>query len=267
MTPEISAIIVEDVLAFHSVIESLLKEVTPNVKVIGNATSLTDAELLIEKLQPNLVFLDIQFETEGKTSFDLLNKLSKQGKLNFQVIIVTAFNQEEYYAEAFNYGALHFLTKPIDKHKLKEAIDRVKSNFDNPGFESLLSQLSKFHVQLHSEETSKLAIESYQYTELIEISNITYLEGSGHYTFFHLRSNPAKPVCSSTNIGEYERKLASYPIFFRIHRNLIINVDHVERYSKKDYSIMMMEPFRRLQASKDRFKEFVRLMEEQNGTI
>lgn len=261
MNPEISAIIIEDVLAFHSVIQSLLGEIAPNVKIAGNATSLAEAEVLVDKLNPDLVFLDIQFEAEGRTAFDLLKKLSAQNKCNFQIIIVTAFNQEEYYAEAFNYGALHFLTKPIDKQKLKEAIDRVKSNLNNPALESLFSQFSKFHLQFHTEKSSKIAIEGLQYTELVDIESIAYLEASGHYTFFYMTTNPAKPICSSTNIGEYERKLAFHPDFFRIHRNLIINVAHIERFSKKDCSIIMIQPFEKLRASKDRFKDFIKLME------
>jgi Response regulator of the LytR/AlgR family len=263
MNPEISAIIVEDVLAFHSVIQSLLAEIAPNVQIVGNATSLEEAELLIDKLRPDLVFLDIQFEAEGKTAFDLLKKLSERGKYNFQIIIVTAFNQEEYYAEAFNFGALHFLTKPIDKQKLKEAIDRVKSNLNNPAIESLFSQFSKFHLQFHQEKSSKIAIEGLQYTELVDIESIAYLEASGHYTFFYLTTNPAKPVCSSTNLGEYERKLALHTNFFRVHRNLIINIAHVERFSKKDCSIVMVPPFEKLRGSKDRFKDFIKVMDEQ----
>ncbi len=263
MNPEISAIIVEDIEAFHSVIESLLNEVASKVRIVGKATTLAEAELLIAQLNPDLVFLDIQFEAEEKTAFDLLRKLSEQGKCNFQIIIVTAFNQEEYYAEAFNYGAIHFLTKPVDKQKLKEAIDRVKINTKNPSLESLLSEFNRFHSQLHPARVDKIIIEGMQYIELVNVNDIVYLEASGHYTYFYLKKNECRPFCSSTNIGEYERRLADYPKFFRIHRNLIVNVDYVERFSKKDYTIFMTAPFEKLRASKDRFKDFIRLMDAQ----
>ena len=264
MTPEISAIIVEDVKAFHSVIESLLREVASNINIIGKATTLAEAEMLIMKLNPSLVFLDIQFETEGKTAFDLLKKLSEQNKCNFQIIIITAFNQEEYYAEAFNYGALHFLTKPIDKQKLKEAVDRVRNNMNNPLAESWFSQLSKFHNRLHTEEqVSKIIIEGIQYTEVVDIDDIVYLEAWGHYTYFYLYSKGTKPFCSSMNIGEYERKLSGHPRFVRIHRTLILNIDYVERFSKKDFTIILTAPFEKLRASKDRFKDFINLMSVQ----
>jgi len=263
MNPEISAIIVEDVKAFHSVIESLLNEVAPHVKIVGCATDLSEAEKLIVQLSPSLVFLDIQFEAEGKTAFDMLKKLSEQNRCNFQIIIITAFNQEEYYAEAFNYGVLHFLTKPIDKQKLKDAIDRVKNNLNNPAFETWFSQFMKLHTKFHTELINKITVEGIQYTELVDIDDIVYLMASGHYTYFYVRTNGTRPICSSTNIGEYEKKLADHPNFLRIHRNLVININYVERFSKKDYSIIMEAPFEKLRASKDRFKDFINLMNAQ----
>lgn len=267
MNPEISAIIVEDLKTFHSVIESLLNEVAPNVKVIGKSTTLTEAEHLIVRLTPSLVFLDIQFEAEGKTAFDMLKKLSAQNKITFQIIFISAFNQDKYYDEAFDYGALHFLAKPIDKSKLKKAIDRVKTNINNPGIENWASQFSQLHSQLHTGRVTKIAIESALYTNLVEINDIVYLEASGHYTYFYMRTTGTKPVCSSINIGEYEHKLADQPQFFRIHRNLIINIDYVERFSKKEYAIFLIPPFEKLQASKDRFKDFIRLLDAQTGKI
>lgn len=267
MNPEISAIIVEDVKAFHSVIESLLSEVAPHVKIVGCATNLSDAEKLIVQLSPSLVFLDIQFEAEGKTAFDMLKNLSEQNRCNFQIIIITAFNQEEYYAEAFNYGALHFLTKPIDKIKLKEAIERVKNSINNPTVETWMSQLSKFHGMLHADRVDKITIEGFQYTELVDVADIVYLEAWGHYTYIYLRTNGSKPSCSSINIGEYERKLADYPRFVRIHRTVIVNVDYIERFSKKDYTIILIAPFGKLRASKVRFKDFVRMMDPLIGKL
>jgi two-component system LytT family response regulator len=213
-----------------------------------------------------LVFLDIQFDAEGKTAFDLLKELEEMNKLDFQIIIVTAFNQTEYYDEAFNFGALHFLTKPIDKLKLKNAVDRVSTNMNQLSGNQLFSQFIQFHEQVHLSKTNKIVIEGLNFTEIVQLNNIVYFEASGRYTDIYLISNPLRPICSSLNLGEYEKRLADHPDFFRIHRNLIVNINHILRFSKKDRSLFFPEPFSKQYASKDRFKDFLRFLDDRENS-
>ena len=266
MKNEITAIIVEDIKDYHQVVETFVSEVTPNVRIVGNAYTLAEAEDLIKKLMPKLLFLDIQFEAEGQTAFDLLSKFSKLEEYNFQVIITTAHNEQKYYAEAFNFGALHFLTKPIDKLKLKEAVDRANQNLSSENQEQWVAQFQQFHSQLHTEaSTKKIIIDGLNYTEVVNSNDIVYLQASGRYTYIYLISGGLKPICSSLNLGEYERKLKQDSDFIRVHRNTIVNTNYILRFSKKDCSFVLPAPFEKLYASKDRFKEFIKFMEERIG--
>jgi len=263
MQNSIKALIVEDIKKFHAVIVSFLEEVSPNVQVVGSATSLTEAKDLIERTAPQLVFLDIQFDEEGKTAFDLLKEISEKNKLNFQIIIITSFNQAEYYDEAFNYGALHYLTKPIDKFKLKQAIERVSANINQLNGNQLLNQFMQFHEQIHDAKSlNRIVVEGYSFNEIVPLENIVYFEASGRYTDIYLINSHSKPICSSTNIGEYEKRLANQTDFFRFHRNLIVNTNYILRFSKKDRSLVLPEPFAKQFASKDRFKEFLKWLGE-----
>lgn len=131
METEITAIVVEDCEGQHMILQAFLRDVAPGIRIVGNAVSLKQAEELIKTLSPMLLFLDIQFDDEKETGFDLLHKLSRQGKLDFQVIIMTAFCCQEYYAEAFDLGVLHFLTKPFDKQKLYDAVMRARININH----------------------------------------------------------------------------------------------------------------------------------------
>ncbi len=269
MKNEITAIIVEDIKDYHHVIETFLSEVAPNVQIVGNAYSLKEAESLIKKLSPDLLFLDIQFEAEGQTAFDLLHKFTLQCEYQFQVIITTAHDEQKYYSEAFNFGALHFLTKPIDKQQLQEAVERANNNYiseNQDRWATQLLQFQQYHDQLHSEKTSKkIIIEGMNYTEVINSSDVVYLEASGRYTYIYLLHEGLKPVCSSQNLGEYEKKLSQNSDFFRIHRNTIVNINYILRFSKKDYSIILPAPFSKIYASKDRFRDFMKFMEMRIG--
>ena len=72
MENKIKAIIAEDVEAYLQTIEMLIGEVAPEITIAGKASSLAEADRVIREVKPDLLFLDIQFEEEGATVFDLL---------------------------------------------------------------------------------------------------------------------------------------------------------------------------------------------------
>ena len=259
METEITAIIVDDIERQHALLEAFLRAVAPDVRVVGNAVSLRQAEDLIKKLSPRLLFLDIQFDGEKETAFDLLKKLSSQGKHNFQVILITAFSREEYYKEAFNYGVLHFLTKPFDKQKLNDAVMRARHYMDHPPISQQHGPIRHF-----PKRPDKITIESLQYTDVVLINDLVYLEASGRCTNIYPYPPDSKPICSSVNLGEYEKKLRPFPEFCRIHRDTIVNTNYIVQYSKKDRSIVLTLPFKKQYASKERFKDFTRVMDAQS---
>ncbi|MBK7123185.1 MAG: response regulator [Chitinophagaceae bacterium] len=73
----------------------------------------------IEKLQPDLLFLDI--EMPGMNGFEMLEKILH---LNFSIIFITAYNQ--YALKAFRFNALDYLVKPIASIDLIEAVAKPK---------------------------------------------------------------------------------------------------------------------------------------------
>lgn len=78
--------------------------------------------LLINKLKPDVVFLDI--EMPKGNGFYLLEKFDK---INFQVIFTTAYDR--YAIKAIKYHALDYLLKPIDIDELKQAVEERRRCF------------------------------------------------------------------------------------------------------------------------------------------
>jgi two-component system, LytTR family, response regulator len=260
MENKIKAIIVEDVEAYLHTIEKLVHEVTPDVQIVGKASSLNNAKRMIEDLSPDLVFLDIQFEEEGATAFDLLTQIGKPNSLKFQIIFITAHLEASYYAEAFNYGALHFLEKPIDKLKLKEAINRAIHDNSSQQKDNWQEQLKDLTHKINSiQSPGKIIIEGNKYNEVIEMKDIILLEASGRYTTIVL--NNGKTLIACQNLGEFEKKLHENTGFCRIHHGKIINLNFVKRFSKKERIIELFPPYGNHIASKERFREFIRVLE------
>ena len=116
-----SAIIVDDERLAREELTYLLKDF-PEVEVIATGSNGIDALNLIEKLEPELAFLDVQMP--GLDGVGLVRKLRGQGAVMPHIVFVTAFDQ--YAVEAFRLEAMDYLLKPVDKTRLAETLDRVK---------------------------------------------------------------------------------------------------------------------------------------------
>lgn len=267
MQSEITTIIVEDVENYLATIEKLVMEVAPDVKVVGKTTSLAQAEKLITELTPRLVLLDIQFEEEGRTAFDMLKSISEKGTLHFGIIFISAHHEVDYYSSAFQFGALHFLGKPVDKEKLKEAVNRIRQKDPSFQLENFVSRMMKDLNPGPSpaSQSGRMIIEGSRFNELVSIDRIVFLEASGRYT--HIQMENGQNFVVSRNLGEYEKRLQEFPGFFRIHHNKIINLNYIRRFSRKERIVELVPPFGNHFASKERFKEFMDHLEKYSLSI
>lgn len=255
MNSEIEIIIVEDFVDYVEVIEELLREMTPWVKVVGKASTLEEAERLIETLKPDAVLLDIQFENEGKTGFDLLDSLKNRMKINFQIIIITAHSEQQYYAKAFEYKALHFLEKPLNKHKLADAMERVRNSLLSLKIETLSSIVeNELKNGRKNSQSHKISIQGLRFNELIDVNDILWIEAEGRIT--HIYLNNEKTLTSLTNLGTIEKQLLQYSNFIRINRSEILNMNFVEKYSKQEKLIIISGKNPKHFASKDKINVF-----------
>lgn len=104
-------------------------ELMPEIELVGTATNSQKAYKLIRELSPDLVFLDV--EMPGKTGFELLNEINKDGQQRpFKVIFHTAY--DKYTLQALRESAFDFLVKPPSENELKEIIQRFRSQLGHP---------------------------------------------------------------------------------------------------------------------------------------
>ena len=192
------AIIVDDEYWARVSLKDKLKEI-PEIEVIGEADSIIEAKKEIEKLKPDILFLDIQL-TCG-TGFDLLNQVEFSGK----VIFVTAY--DEYAVRAFEINALDYLMKPISEKRLKTAIERIN--------ETDLSLKKKIPNKFKYDD--RLMVTYRDCINFIEISAIVLITAAQDYTL--IKATDGKEYLLSKSMNEWESRLPEKK-FCRIHKRL-----------------------------------------------
>lgn len=218
------AIIVDDELNARINLTYLLKTFCSDVKVVAEASNVDTAVEMIKNHQPDLVFLDISMPE--KNGFQLVHSFKE---INFQIIFITAYDQ--YALKAFEVSALDYLLKPIEVDRLKNAVQRAKAKVD------INNRLALFNEQYNKNELTKIAIPANGYHHIIEIDNIACIEASGSYSNIHSICN--EEFLTSKKLNYYEKILTTHTVFIRIHRSWIVNINHLEFYSKKERIIIL----------------------------
>src|SRR6266853_6893557 len=120
-TSTLSAILVDDEQLAREELSYLLKEF-PDVEVLGMGRNGLEAVKLIENIEPDVVFLDVQMP--GLDGFGVIQKLRDKNISLPHFILATAYDQ--YAIEAFRWEALDYLLKPVEKERLALAVERAR---------------------------------------------------------------------------------------------------------------------------------------------
>ena len=113
---ELRAVLVDDEQLAREELGYLLGQLG-GVEVVGHAGNGPEAVETIDRLQPDLVFLDVQMP--GLTGFEVARRLV-DAEAGAQIVFVTAFDQHA--IEAFEVNAVDYLLKPVEPERLAEML-------------------------------------------------------------------------------------------------------------------------------------------------
>lgn len=224
----IQAIIIDDEKNSREALHILLEENCPDVEVIAEADGYHSAVKLINEMQPDLIFLDIQMP-DGN-GFRVLEDTQH---INKEVIFTTAY--DNYAIKAFKYSALDYLLKPIDTIELQNAVEKVKnaqSSDVNSSIEFLLENLKK------KEKPDKLVLSTAEGINVVSIQNIIHCQSDDYYTRFFFEDR--KNLLVSKTLKEYEQILKDHN-FIRPHKSHLINIRHIKSYIKSESYIVLTD--------------------------
>lgn len=209
----IRAIIVDDLpLAIASLKSELEDYFSDEIEIVGTAEGVVEAAKLILRLKPEVVFLDIHME-DGD-GFDLLDIISTDG---IKVVFTTA--SQDHALKAFEYAAVDYLLKPVDKNQIERAIQKL--------------DLSK---QTGEQEQTTIALSTQDAIRIVEKSRIVRFEAEGNYTKVFL--DDGKMILISKTLKSFDERVGEN--FIRVHQSHLINIDYVEAYVKTEGGYLRM---------------------------
>src|SRR5919206_2474507 len=117
---DLRTVVVDDEQLARDELGYLLGQVG-GVEVIGQAGNGVEALTTIDRLRPDVVFLDVQMP--GLTGFEVARRMLDT-RAPSHIIFVTAYDQHA--IEAFEVNAVDYLLKPVDPARLEVAVDRAR---------------------------------------------------------------------------------------------------------------------------------------------
>jgi two-component system, LytTR family, response regulator len=243
----IKAVIIDDEMHCRKTLDILLKEYCPDVHVVEQCSDGEVAVDVVKKIQPDLVFLDI--EMPHMNGFEMLQQFSE---VPFAIVFTTGYDQ--YAIQAFRASALDYLLKPIEPKQLIDAVHKVKKQKQLPAAEQFQMLLNKINNK--EEVFLKISIPTSNGYELIPVEQVLFCEAHDNYTYFNLKNK--KKIVACRMLREVEEQLTDFPFFVRVHHSYIVNIKEVSKYVRGEGGYVIMSDETSVNVSRSRKEELLK---------
>ncbi len=223
MTAPLRCLLIDDEPLALKRLETLLDGYR-EVEVIGKISRPSEAVIEIDRLEPDLVFLDIQMP--GMNGFDVLDKVRRQP----MVVFVTAYDR--YALEAFEVNSVDYLLKPVERPRLEKAIRKLvqlrgQSTSERPS-NADLQRLLEFVRKQNAINSRKLVSRHGDRMVIIDPAEVAYFHAEAKYTF--------AVTVSEEHILDYSlqeiREMLPADKFLGIHRSYVVNLDWIAELAR-----------------------------------
>ena len=217
------ALLVDDEPVARQVLREEL-EAFRDVEIVAEADNGKIALDLIDIHRPDIVFLDLQMPVMG--GFETVSRLN--GSALPVIIILTAY--DEFALRAFEAGAVDYLLKPVSQQRLARTLERARRLLQEPALVAESLAHLQQTVPLPGESRTRLQkIVGRHGSEyyLLDPESILAFQSDGYLTWI---LTAKKKYLATQNLKAFEERLGA-GLFRRIHRNALINVNHIQKMS------------------------------------
>jgi two-component system, LytTR family, response regulator len=211
--------IVDDEPLALNVIEQHLSRFS-EFEVCGKSTEPIEAIAQIKRLQPDLLFLDIQMPE--LTGLELIEAIQHKP----DIIITTAYR--EYAVEGFELNVLDYLVKPIPFKRFVKAMDKfLEQRIPHS------PTLAQSESSPASSEPDHLFVKADRKTIKVVLEDILYVEGVKDYVKIVL---PAQKIMTKVSIGNFMKALPA-DRFVQVHKSFVVAKNKITAYTAHDVEI------------------------------
>jgi two-component system LytT family response regulator/two-component system response regulator LytT len=232
-TATLTTIVVDDEQLACDELSYLLNDF-PEVEVIAKGSNGLEALELIESLDPELVFLDVNMP--GLDGIGVVRRLREKGIDPPHFIFVTAYDQ--YAVEAFRLEAMDYLLKPLDKGRLAETIDRARRAIQDRKSPEAPEPPAASRSAAPAART-KLLVRSSNRHFIVDANDVIYATiDNGLIT---LVSTTIEGHSTYRTIEDLQANL-DRDLFWRVHRSYLVNINRIKEvvpWFKSSYQLRM----------------------------
>lgn len=214
------AIIIDDEKLARKRVSDLLSKHQNKINVVGEADTAKQAIQMIEKEQPDLLFLDIHLP--DMSGLEMLEHLSYQPK----VIFTTAY--QRYAIAAFEKLSIDYLMKPISQERFDTSLKKLQSLGSSLESKELMKMITQFKTNAAKKERSSFPVKKGEKILLLDFEDISYFKAEDKYVKLVTKTGKEHWIDKSLATIELETPQN----FIRVHRSFIVNKELVLEVAK-----------------------------------
>lgn len=236
----ITALLIEDEPQLMETNRLMLQQNFPNIEIVGEASTVTEAVDLITKKKPQLVLLDI--ELADGNCFQILNQCRP---FTFKPIFITAYNNHA--IKAIKYSAIDYILKPVNEFEFCSAVSKAIESINEDYIKLQTDNFSNHYAG--NLKSNKIILRTSDALHLTEINDILFCQSDNSYTSIYLADN--KEIIVSKSLKEFTDLLGEYD-FIRPHQSYLVNINSIAKVDKTDGGFIILKNGKEIPISKRR---------------
>ena len=241
MTNALKVIVVDDEQLARDELCYQLEHVG-DLEVVAQAGNGVEAVAAIDRLEPDLVFLDVQMP--GLSGFEVARRLLERDEEAPALIFVTAFDQHA--IEAFEVNAVDYLLKPVEAGRLEQAVQRARRRLAserpsqplavNDQLEKIVKMMAD--RQVRREQVAIKVGERFMLVQAEEIIFASLADESINIVTGHVTG-----TSNYRTLDDLQARLDP-EIFWRVHRSHLVNINKIKEivpWFSRNYILRMKD--------------------------
>jgi two-component system, LytTR family, response regulator len=215
---------------------------TADVEVVGQAADGVEAVAAVERLEPDIVFLDVQMP--GLTGFEVARRLLERDDDPPALIFVTAFDQHA--IEAFEVNAVDYLLKPVEAGRLEQALQRARRRLaaERPAAAGAVNEQLERIVKMMADRQvrrEQVAVKVGERFMLVQAEEIIFASLADES--INIVTGQVTGTSNYRTLDDLQARLDP-EIFWRVHRSHLVNINKIKEivpWFSRNYILRMKD--------------------------